>query len=475
MRMRTWLMSLALPVLVLGCAASQVPPPEPTEPPETWSFAPDTTQQPTGPTHGPMDERWWRALNDEDLNRIIEAVLTRNADLHAAEARLRQARAMVRTSQAGRQWQLDAGASAARERAPGSTVEDAKGRSVKLPPERNSRYGVALEARYEVDWLGRLGLEAGAAQAEQHASEADRLGLRQWLVHETLLAYAEYRLHEERVTLARRSEALLTQALKMQGEKLSAGLIGQDEWLGAERQLERARDHLRDVHSQRQDTQVRLAVLLDQAPDATELAKRARYFEQLDMTGVLPARLPAEVIGRRSDVAAAWQRVQSAYLQAGATRLERFPSLALTGRSGFVSESLGRWLTATALDWLLQAAVHGPLFDGGMNEARLHHAVAEMDERHAMYRKTVVSALAEAEMALSTTQTQRERVASAEAEQRRCMAEQESARAQLAAGLLSRAELLQAQMALLESGEHVLQSRYELLGAYAKAQYALGG
>ncbi|GAA6142398.1 efflux transporter outer membrane subunit [Hydrogenophaga sp. 5NK40-0174] len=475
MSMRAWLMSLALPALVVGCAAPPVPPPEPTEPPEAWSFAPNTTQQPTNPSHQPPDERWWRALNDEDLNRIIEAVLTRNADLHAAEARLRQARAMVRTTQADRKWQLDASVSAAHERVPGSTVEDANGRPVTLPPDRNSRYGLTLEARYEFDWLGRLGLEARAAQAEQQASAADKQGLRQWLVHETLQAYAEYRLHQQRATLARRSEALLTQALRMQGEKLSAGLIAQHEWLEAERQLAHSRDHLRDVQSQRQNTQVRLAVLLDQAPDATELTTHARYFEQLDMTGVLPPRLPAEVIGRRADVAAAWQRVQSAYLEARATRLERFPSLTLTGRSGLVSESLARWLTTTALDWLFQAAVHGSVFDGGMHEARTHHAVAEMDERHAMYRKTVVSALAEVEIALSTTQAQRERVASAEAEQRRCIAEQESARAQLVAGLLGRAELLQAQLALLEADQQVLQSRYELLGAQAKAQFALGG
>ena len=41
-------------------------------------------------------DAWWRAFNDPELTRVVEAALAGNQDLAAAEARLRQERAAAR-------------------------------------------------------------------------------------------------------------------------------------------------------------------------------------------------------------------------------------------------------------------------------------------------------------------------------------------------------------------------------------------
>src|ERR1700735_1761309 len=48
-----------------------------------------------GADNAPPATRWWEALQDPELDRLIDAALADSPDLHAAEARLRQARAAL--------------------------------------------------------------------------------------------------------------------------------------------------------------------------------------------------------------------------------------------------------------------------------------------------------------------------------------------------------------------------------------------
>ena len=48
----------------------------------------------------PPQARWWTALGDTELDRLIDAALAASPDLEAAEARLRQSRAGLRQARA---------------------------------------------------------------------------------------------------------------------------------------------------------------------------------------------------------------------------------------------------------------------------------------------------------------------------------------------------------------------------------------
>jgi outer membrane protein TolC len=93
---------------------------------------------------------------------------------------------------------------------------------------------------------------------------------------------------------------------------------------------------------------------------------------------------------------------------------------------------------------------------------------------HAQHRKLVVSALAEAETALSATQTARERAAFAEAELARRVADRAAAADLRAAGMGSRPELVQKEVEQLAAAETLSARRHDLLVAWATTQKALG-
>src|SRR3546814_5065307 len=67
---------------------------------------------------------WWLLLNDPELNRLIEAALSDNPSLQAAQARIAQARASVRQEKAGRFPTLGTQATAIQGRLPGLDIQN---------------------------------------------------------------------------------------------------------------------------------------------------------------------------------------------------------------------------------------------------------------------------------------------------------------------------------------------------------------
>jgi multidrug efflux system outer membrane protein len=404
----------------------------------------------------------------------VELALRDGADVSVAAARVRQARAFAKEAGANRMPQVDVGVVGSRERIPKTSLRDGEGGKQTIPAYRQSNFAARLDARYEIDLLGRLALGERAAAAESAASEEELRAVRQWLAREVVLAYADLRLADERAALSREASIRLVDLLNTEQERLKAGLVARERLRVAERTLAETSDAQAALAQERHATLARLANLLGLSTGELQVEVRTDYFARLGLSGAVTPDLPATVLERRADVAAAWQRVLAASDQAERARLERYPALALTGSAGYVSEAFRRWLSGDALAWLLQAALQAPLFDGGRIEARTEQARATVDELHAQHRKLVVSALAEAETALSATQTARERAAFAEAELVRRVADRAAAADLRAAGMGSRPELVQKEVEQLAAAETLSARRHDLLVAWANTQKALG-
>lgn len=462
-------MLIALPALLTGCASKLVRAPEPVATPAAWSARIDTAAAVAAPVAA-----WWEELADDQLNRLVELALRDGADVSVAAARVRQARAFAKEAGANRMPQVDVGVVGSRERIPKTSLRDGEGGKQTIPAYRQSNFAARLDARYEIDLLGRLALGERAAAAESAASDEELRAVRQWLAREVVLAYADLRLADERAALSREASIRLGELLNTEQDRLKAGLVARERLRVAERTLAETSDAQAALAQERHATLARLANLLGLSTGELQVEVRTDYFARLGLSGAVTPDLPATVLERRADVAAAWQRVLAASDQAERARLERYPALTLTGSAGYVSEAFRRWLSGDALAWLLQAALQAPLFDGGRIEARTEQARATVDELHAQHRKLVVSALAEAETALSATQTARERAAFAEAELVRRVADRAAAADLRAAGIGSRPELVQKEVEQLAAAETLSARRHDLLVAWANTQKALG-
>lgn len=87
--------------------------------------------KPARPGGEVIGEKWWELFNDPQLNALEEQVVVANQDVVAAEARFRQARALVRSAKAGYYPTVSLGASVTNSRA-SATMGGGTGRTA--PP-----------------------------------------------------------------------------------------------------------------------------------------------------------------------------------------------------------------------------------------------------------------------------------------------------------------------------------------------------
>jgi multidrug efflux system outer membrane protein len=116
---------------------------------------------------------------------------------------------------------------------------------------------------------------------------------------------------------------------------------------------------------------------------------------------VIPAGLPADLLERRPDVAAAERQLASANAKIGVARAAFFPVLTLTGSGGYLSgdvDSLFNWSSHT---WSIGPSLSLPIFSGGRNRANFQRAQAALAEAAAQYRQQVLVAFGDVENSLS--------------------------------------------------------------------------
>lgn len=109
---------------------------------------------------------WWTVFNDTVLNDLEHQAMLSNQNVHAAVARLKQARALNQSAQAGLFPTVGAGFSPTRQRSSPASQSDRGSAS------QQTLWRAQAGISYEVDLFGRVASTVDAAQAEAGRSEA---------------------------------------------------------------------------------------------------------------------------------------------------------------------------------------------------------------------------------------------------------------------------------------------------------------
>jgi multidrug efflux system outer membrane protein len=118
----------------------------------------------------------------------------------------------------------------------------------------------------------------------------------------------------------------------------------------------------------------------------------------------IPAGLPAELLERRPDVAAAESALAAANARIGVAKAAFFPAISLTGSFGQASGDIDRLFKSDSRLWSIGPSLYLPIFQGGRNRANLARSRAAFDENVALFRQRVLVAFREVQDALTATQ-----------------------------------------------------------------------
>lgn len=445
-------------VLALGACASA--PPDPVRAPAVPASFRHAGAN-AGAEHALPPQGWWALLEDPELDRLQALAAEGSTAIEAAAARLAKARALARGAQAARAPQLALRAGAVRQGGPLLNDAGAEGTLVTA----------LADISWEVDLFGRLRRAAGGASLDAAAREEllrDARLLAQATVAETWLALraadAEHALLQAAAEAWRETAAIT-------GQRLRAGSVAELEWVRARAELASVESEALAVQRQRATLEHALALATGSSASDFELPVRA----QLPPLPAVPAGLPAAMLARRPDIAAAQRNLEAAQLRVGLARDAWLPDLNLAATGGTASPALGKLLQASLRTWSVAALAGMTLLDAGRREAGVQAAQADLAAAAATWREQVLVALREAEDQLAALQ-----LLAAQAQVQAAGVELAQRAAQLAqsrqrSGLASQLEVLDARRGELRARRDALQVRSAQHQATVRLVRALGG
>ncbi|MHC0612682.1 efflux transporter outer membrane subunit [Komagataeibacter oboediens] len=327
---------------------------------------------------------WWTAMGDDGLNRLEDRIEHGSPQLASAVARYDQARALVRRARADFFPQIDATASAQRERA----LFAATGRYYEYPDEATGG-----TVSWEPDIWGRIRNLVRAARAGAQASAADLAAVRLSLEGELGDDYFQLRGLDARIALLHRTIAAYGAALALTTTRFIGGAANELDVGRARTQLATTQSALDQQVADRAVVEHAIAVLIGEQPSTFSLPP----VDDLPAVPVIPVTAPSRLLERRPDVAAAERHMAAANARIGVARAAFFPNITL-GANGGSESTTGMLASAGTGVWALGPALATlAIFDGGRRFANLTLTHAQYAQAAADYRQTALSALREVE------------------------------------------------------------------------------
>jgi multidrug efflux system outer membrane protein len=411
---------------------------------------------------------WWKLFGDDTLNALESEALTANQDLHAAAARVEQARAAAGLARANNWPQVAVDGSVTRERT-SSTTDNV------FPNTLTTTYRAPLVASWELDLFGRVRRLTEGARAEAAATEANFESVRLALTAEVATSYFSLRALEQELGIVHETIALRRRAYELVTARLRSGTAADLDAARAENELASTEVEASVLSNRRAAERNALAVLVGRPATDFEVATPANV--TLDQTGVpaVPAGLPSGLLERRPDIAAAERSLAAANARIGVAKAAFFPAISLTGGAGYASGDIDGLFRADSRAWSIGPSLYLPIFQGGRNRANLARSRAAYEEAVAVFRQRVLIAFREVQDALTASRYLTEQSGAQERALSSAQRATVLAQRRYDAGYVSYLEVIDAQRTALSNQRASVQLTAQRLNTSIALIKALGG
>jgi multidrug efflux system outer membrane protein len=331
---------------------------------------------------------WWDQFQDPALSDLVRAALANNKDVLIATANIDQAFAQYGIVHSAEFLQVNAGASAARERgSPNTPIPGAPVVNV---------YGVNLSASFELDLWGKLRRATESARASLLASREARATVVLTLVTSVADGYIGLRALDRQLDIARSTSQSRGEAARLQRIRFEEGAVPESDYQQAESQYRSAIAQVPELERQIARQESFISVLLGKNPGPIA---RGRTIDNLVFPAV-PGALPAALLERRPDIRQAEQQLVAANADIGVARAAYFPDISLNGLFGFESAQFSKLFVGPSRVWSFGANLAQPIFNAGRINAQVAQAEALQREALHAYERSIISAFSDVENSL---------------------------------------------------------------------------
>jgi len=351
--------------------------------PTQWSAITDMTVK-------QVSESWVDTFQLPTLTDMVREALEYNHNLKAAAARVDVARANVRIAGAPRLPQVNFAPSVQHGRFGNFDTN--------TDNEERSFLDMVFNLSWELDIWGRIGAQQEAASFDALAVRMDLRGAALSLAARTAQSWFELLEAGLQEGVAAQSVADRQMLVELVRGRFNRGLTqGLDLGL-ALTDLANAKAQLAESQNNVQLAARQLEVLLGRYP-AGEL-EASLPLPPLPST--LTAGIPAELLERRPDIAAAMERVRAQDQRLASANLALLPRITLTADGGARSDSLKDLIQPEALVWNVGAGLLQPIFAGDRLHGEIALNRAAVTEAVENFQQTALEAFQEVEQSLAT-------------------------------------------------------------------------
>lgn len=412
---------------------------------------------------------WWTNFQADELPALEQTAQRENLDLAAANARILQAEATDEASFSSLLPTASVNPSFSRRKNPGQA---AGGANAVTAGRTTNTFSITGSFNYALDIWGlsqdKLIQARESLRASRYAAAVTGLSIASTVANQyfTVLAL------RERITLARQNIEAANRILAVTQAKVTNGVSSNLELSQQQATVASQRARLPALIESEREARAALAILLGRAPEGFDI--KGQNLSGIVSPTVRPG-LPSEVLLRRPDVAQAEAQLFAAHANVDAARAAFFPSLSLTGSTGYTSAAFDGLVSKPNFIWSFGTSLLQTIFDGGRLTAQSDLAKAQQTELIATYRKTVFNAFSSVETELGQVSATTDQLGELTEAVRASTEAFRIAELQYREGTIDILNLLNAEQSLFNNEDALVQTRLARLQHNVLLYQQLGG
>lgn len=402
--------------------------------------------------------KWEQVFTDSDLQRLIRNGLDNNADLRIAHLRITQAETSLKSARLSYFPTVSFN--------PQGNLNSFDGSDVA------KTYQLPVAASWELDIFGKVTNVKHQKKAALEQSKAYQQTVRTQLIANIANSYYTLLMLDKQLEITVQTSALwgknvnAMRALKQAGQTTEAAIAQ------AEANKRSADASVIDLRRQITEVENALCVTLDETPRAIERGK----LEEQVLPETLSVGIPLQLLSNRPDVQSAEAALMQAYYATNEARSYFYPSITLSGNIGWTNSGGGGISNPGAILWQVIGNLSQPIFNKGVNKARLDMAKVQQEEAKLNFQQTLLNAGSEVNNALAQCQSTKEKVSLYDQQVTLLKSAVHNTQLLMQHGnTTSYLEVLTSQQTLLQAQLNQISNRFDAIQGVITLYRALGG
>lgn len=355
---------------------------------------------------------WWRALDDRELDSLIERAIKSNPDLEVAFTRLQQARTYEAGIIGRALPEIDASGAAGR----GTGSDLSRGRAENALRSADNSAGLqhinsigGFDTVWEIDLFGKYRREIEAARDQADAAAAARRDVITTLIADVVHAYIDLRGLQLRAGILRHADELLRESLRIVKIRYERGITNELDVALAARELGSLEARIAPLDAQVAAAEYTLAALLGEYPQSLVAELKDATLVPSVPDAVAPG-VPLGLLKRRPDIQLAERQLATSTARIGVATANLYPAVSLVAAIGAQSQGLGTAPEIGKHIWSFGPGAMWPVLDFGTLDAQVDIAHLAAHIELVNYRRTIINAVQQVDTAIDAYAAERSRL-----------------------------------------------------------------